>query len=79
VGSTTANNVLENMLVRHVPKHPKSFTYLLDTHPNYLPWQVMLIRCGRMAFAGADTGRLPLMFDALDSGIQAGKRIGDED
>ncbi|MBL4753487.1 MAG: hypothetical protein JKY52_07845, partial [Flavobacteriales bacterium] len=28
-----------------------------------------------MAFAGADTGRLPLMFDALDSGIQAGKLI----
>jgi len=28
-----------------------------------------------MAFAGADTGRLPLMFDALDSGIQGAKRV----
>ena len=29
-----------------------------------------------IAFAGADTGRLPLMFDALDSGITAAKMIG---
>ncbi|MBL4716666.1 MAG: hypothetical protein COC01_00985 [Bacteroidetes bacterium] len=28
-----------------------------------------------LSFAGVDTGRLPLMFDALDSGIQAAKRI----
>ncbi|TPN89211.1 NAD(P)-binding protein [Aquimarina algicola] len=28
-----------------------------------------------LAFAGADTGRLPLLFDALDSGIQASKMI----
>ncbi len=28
-----------------------------------------------LAFAGADTGRLPLMFDAMDSGIQASKTL----
>ena len=30
-----------------------------------------------LAFAGADTGRLPLLFDALDSGIQAAKMVLD--
>jgi hypothetical protein len=28
-----------------------------------------------LAFAGVDTGRLPLLFDAMDSGIQATKKI----
>ncbi|WP_103866628.1 NAD(P)/FAD-dependent oxidoreductase [Aquimarina sp. I32.4] len=28
-----------------------------------------------LAFAGADTGRLPLLFDAIDSGIQAAKMV----
>ena len=30
-----------------------------------------------LAFAGADTGRLPLLFDALESGIQAAKMVLD--
>lgn len=42
--------------------------------PRYLSKKRQLEQNG-LSFAGADTGRLPLMFDALDSGIQAAKRI----
>ncbi len=40
----------------------------------YLTKQRVLEKDG-LAFAGADTGRLPLMFDAMDSGIQASKSL----
>ena len=42
--------------------------------PGYLTKERLLVK-NKMAFAGVDTGRLPLMFDALDSGIQAAKAI----
>ena len=43
-------------------------------HPGYLTKDRTLFK-DNLAFAGVDTGRLPLMFDALDSGIQAAKSI----
>ncbi|MBL4710582.1 MAG: NAD(P)-binding protein [Flavobacteriales bacterium] len=42
--------------------------------PGYLTRERTLVK-DKLAFAGVDTGRLPLMFDALDSGIQAAKAI----
>ncbi|KAA1248027.1 NAD(P)/FAD-dependent oxidoreductase [Aquimarina sp. RZ0] len=42
--------------------------------PGYLTKSRNLLMDG-MAFAGADTGRLPLLFDALDSGIQASRMV----
>ena len=42
--------------------------------PGYLTKERTLFK-DKLAFAGVDTGRLPLMFDALDSGIQAAKTI----
>lgn len=42
--------------------------------PGYLSKQRNLLQNG-LTFAGSDTGRLPLMFDSLDSGIQAAQRI----
>jgi hypothetical protein len=42
--------------------------------PGYLTKERLLFK-DNLAFAGVDTGRLPLMFDALDSGIQAGKSL----
>jgi protoporphyrinogen oxidase len=42
--------------------------------PGYLTKKRTLFK-DNLAFAGVDTGRLPLMFDALDSGIQAAKAI----
>ncbi|MEW7292470.1 NAD(P)-binding protein [Aquimarina sp. 2304DJ70-9] len=42
--------------------------------PGYLTRSRNLFNDG-LAFAGADTGRLPLLFDALDSGIQATKMV----
>lgn len=42
--------------------------------PGYLTAPRNLATAG-LAFAGSDTGRLPLLFDAMDSGIQAAKMI----
>ncbi len=42
--------------------------------PGYLTKNRLLSK-NNLAFAGVDTGRLPLMFDALDSGIQAAKSL----
>lgn len=42
--------------------------------PGYLSKKRQLEQNG-LAFAGSDSGRLPLMFDALDSGIQAARMI----
>jgi hypothetical protein len=42
--------------------------------PGYLTKKRTLINDG-LAFAGSDSGNLPLMFDSLDSGIQAAKSI----
>jgi hypothetical protein len=42
--------------------------------PGYLTKKRTLFK-DNLAFADVDTGRLPLMFDALDSGIQAAKKL----
>ncbi|WP_282085054.1 NAD(P)-binding protein [Aquimarina algiphila] len=42
--------------------------------PGYLTKSRTLLTDG-LAFAGSDTGRLPLLFDAMDSGIQAAKMV----
>ena len=42
--------------------------------PGYLTKQRTLYK-DNLSFAGVDSGRLPLMFDAMDSGIQAVKKI----
>ena len=48
----------------HVMGHAMSIPtphYLFNTYPEI----------GNFKFAGADTGRLPLLFEAIDSGIMA--------
>ena len=45
--------------------------------PNYITKERTLVKDG-LAFAGVDSGRFPLMFDAMDSGIQAAKALFDE-
>lgn len=63
-----------------ISKHVKQAYIKLLGHampipkPGYLTKPRVLSK-DKLAFAGVDTGRLPLMFDALDSGIQAAKAI----
>ena len=65
---------------KDVSKHVKKAYVKLLGHamplpkPGYMTKSRELIT-DNLAFAGVDTGRLPLLFDAMDSGIQATKRI----
>jgi len=43
--------------------------------PNYLSLDSVPEYKNNIVFAGVDTGRLPLFFEACDSGLQAGKKI----
>ena len=43
--------------------------------PDYLTFSDVPQYKERVVFAGVDTGRLPLFFEACDSGLQAGQRI----
>lgn len=43
--------------------------------PNYLTLDNVPEHKNNIVFAGVDTGRLPLFFEACDSGLQAGKKI----
>ena len=43
--------------------------------PNYLSLDSVPEYKNSIVFAGVDTGRLPLFFEACDSGLQAGKKI----
>ena len=55
--------------------HVKLLGHAMQTpKPGYLTKSRSLITDG-LAFAGVDTGRLPLFFDAMDSGIQASKMV----
>lgn len=45
--------------------------------PGYMTKE-RIIHKDNLAFAGVDTGRLPLMYDAMDSGIQAVKSLGED-
>ena len=44
---------------------------------NYITKERTLVKDG-LAFAGVDSGRFPLMFDAMAAGIQAVKALFDE-
>jgi len=43
--------------------------------PNYLSLDTVPEHKNNIVFAGVDTGRLPLFFEACDSGLQAGRKI----
>lgn len=43
--------------------------------PGYLSFKDVPSHSSNIIFAGVDTGRLPLFYEACDSGIQAGKRL----
>lgn len=60
-------------LVQHV--HVKVLGHAMPIpQKGYLTKERVLSQ-NQLAFAGVDTGRLPLMFDAMDSGIQAVKEL----
>lgn len=46
--------------------------------PNYLRFSDVPTYSSNIIFAGVDTGRLPLFYEACDSGIQAGRKVLEE-
>ena len=46
--------------------------------PEYLSFKDVPSHSSNIIFAGVDTGRLPLFYEACDSGIQAGKKLLEE-
>ena len=64
-------------LVEHVQFKARGHAMPIPV-PNYCQKEPLLSTHPNIAYAGVDTGRLPLFFEALDSGIQAVKVLDDK-
>lgn len=70
-GTNLRNNIehVSIKLMGHAMPIPK---------PGYLSFKDVPSHSSNIIFAGVDTGRLPLFYEACDSGIQAGKNLFEE-